>query len=141
MAVLLAAGVPPAAAQSIGVVKSVRGDVTILRGDQGQIATVGDELHRLDTIKTGEASAAGVILDDGTTVALGSHAAFEIADYAFEPSTGVFNLVLRGLFGRIVYGSGRIGEAQPENVRIETPFLSVGTRGTRFAVMLPGSAQ
>lgn len=129
------------AGQGVGVMKSAEGTVIIHRAGKERVASVGDDVLEHDRISTGPASSCGLVLTDGTTVALGANAEVEIADYAFEPSRGIFDLVLRALSGHFIYGSGRIGEARPDRVRIETPFLSVGTRGTRFAVVLPGASR
>ena len=126
-----------AEADAIGVVKSATGNVFIERGAAVLPVAVGDAVELRDTITTGDDGACGVILDDGTRLSISADSSFAVAAYDFEPSRGLFNLVVDALFGRIVYGSGRIAEADPDKVRIETPQLTVGIRGTEFAVVLP----
>lgn len=124
-------------ADSIGVVKKVEGTVLVDRGGDTFSPAVGDEMFLDDNIRTMQESALGIILSDGTTVALGEGSECALVAFAFEPSRGLFDLMVRLFSGRLVYGSGRIGEARPDRVRIETPQLTVGTRGTRFAVIAP----
>ncbi|MEM9147238.1 MAG: FecR domain-containing protein [Pseudomonadota bacterium] len=98
---------------------------------------VGDAIPLGAVVETGPNGRFGAMLDDGTTVALGENGRIEFTRYRFEPGPGLYDFLLRVLQGRVIYGSGRIGEAAPERVRIEAPELSIGTRGTRFAVIAP----
>jgi hypothetical protein len=128
------------AADEIGVVKDLRGEVTIKRGANVVAAEVGSGLFLGDLVETGEGSAMGAILSDGTVISLGENASLALERYRFEPGESVFDLIIRVLSGRFVYSSGRIGEQAPDKVRIETPRLTVGTQGTRFAVIVPQPA-
>lgn len=140
----LAAGLTsaqPVAAQdrSVGVVKNVLGDVFVERAAPLRLS-VGDDLLERDVIVTNANSAFGATLADGATLSMGEKSRLQINAFSFEPSDGLFDLFLKVLSGRFVYASGRIGEQAPDKVRIETPYLTVGTRGTRFAVVVPEAA-
>lgn len=132
---LLAGGA--AAAQEIGIVKSAAGEVSIMRGDVASNAAAGDAIRRGDVVRTGEDGAFGGVLSDGTAVSLGRDSEIAFARYAFEPGEGFYELLLRAFRGRLVVRSGLIGEAAPETIRVETPKLMIGVRGTRFAVVVP----
>ncbi len=124
-------------ADEIGVVKSVVGEVSVLRSDVRTPAVIGQSLQLNDRLQTMADSAVGVALNDGTTLALSGETDVVLAGFAFSPATDLFDLVIRLFTGRLIYNSGKIGLASPERVRIETPRLVVGTRGTRFAVIVP----
>ena len=134
LAVALAAGA--AAAQEIGVVKHVDGEVSVLRDGASRPLRAGDSLEVADRIVTGPTGSCGATLADGTTVALGADSEVDLSRFVFEPQAGLFELVLRVLRGRVIARTGLIGEEAPEKVRIETPRLTIGVRGTRFAVVL-----
>lgn len=130
----------PSAAEEVGVVKAVSGEVRIERGTSTIEPTVGAPLMLEDRVITAARSAFGATLHDGTTLSLGGRTSVEVARFAFAPGEGLFDLLIRVLTGQMIYRAGRIGEARPERVEIETPRLSIATRGTRFAVVVPASA-
>ncbi|MEM6974552.1 MAG: FecR domain-containing protein [Pseudomonadota bacterium] len=130
-----------APAQEIGVVKTVEGAVIILRAEAELPALVGRSLQIDDRIIAPADGSVGAILADGTTLAVSGPSDVVVSSYVFDPGQGLFELIIRMLSGRLVYGSGKIGEARPDKVRIETPQLVIGSRGTRFAVVVPEGAQ
>jgi hypothetical protein len=123
-------------AQEIGVVKHVSGVVELSRDGAVSMPRVGDALMRQDTVRTGDDGAFGATLDDGTAIGIGRESAIEFAAFTFEPAESLFDLVIRALSGRVIVETGLIGEEAPERVRVETPRLVVGVRGTRFAVVV-----
>ncbi|MEM1343993.1 MAG: FecR domain-containing protein [Pseudomonadota bacterium] len=124
-------------AQSIGVVKSVQGSALIGRGSETLEARVGTDLLEGDTLQTLAGASLGATLADGTTISLGERSRATVRNFAFSPRRDLFDLLIRVLSGRFLYTSGRIGETRPDRVTIETPQLTVATRGTRFALILP----
>lgn len=126
-----------APAQEIGVVKRAEPPAFVERGGVSAPAAPGDALLAGDVLRTGAGGSIGVVLNDGAAVALGADSALELARFVFEPGEGVFDMVLRVLTGRAVIRSGLIGEQAPERIRVETPEMTIGVRGTRFAVVAP----
>lgn len=135
--VIWSAPAPLSAEPAAGVLKSVSGDVQVFRGGASQPGEAGMDLMVGDILQTGDGSALGATLADGTTLSLGSRGRFQLAAFQFAPSRSVFDIFIDLMAGRLIYGSGKIGEEAPERVRIETPHTVVGTRGTRFAVVTP----
>jgi len=125
------------AQQAIGVVKVAEGAVTLRRAGAARAVAAGDDLAAGDVVETGAAGAFGAILADGATLSMGARSQASVETFRFEPSAGLYALVMRVFFGRFVYGSGRIGETAPDRVRLETPQMTIATRGTRFAVLVP----
>lgn len=125
-----------AQSQSIGVVKRVGGDVSLARADGVVTPIVGDALLRDDRVHTGDDGVFGATLSDGTTIALGRNSDVEIASFVFNPGARLYDLLVRVFAGRIVLRTGLIGEEAPDRVRVETPQLLVGVRGTRFAIVI-----
>ncbi len=116
----------------IGMIKSLTGDVTIVRTAPVQ-ARVGDLLNATDTIEVG-AGSVGLTFRDGTRVSLGPKTRFEISKFEFDPVEGKLGLFLKLISGKLQYISGRIAKLAPDSVKVETPVATVGVRGTRFVV-------
>lgn len=69
-----AAAAPAAAGASIGQVRSVTGTVQVIRADGTTVTLrVGDPPFQDDTIETGASGKVGVVLIDGTSLALGEN--------------------------------------------------------------------
>jgi len=80
----------------------------------------------------------GIILHDGTRVAMGANTTLEIDRFVYEPSEGKLGLLLRLVRGVMVYVSGKIAQFSADSVKVETPVGVVGLRGTEVAISLEG---
>jgi hypothetical protein len=120
----------------VGVVKVVRGEAVVQRGDQMLPATPGLGLAEGDVLRTGSDGGLGVLLRDDTRISLGSRSEVRLDRFAFAPAQGSFALVLRLARGVLSYVSGRIAKLAPDAVRVETPVGMVGVRGTHFAARI-----
>ena len=135
--ILIAALAAAAPAQEIGVVKRAEPPAFVERGGVVLAASQGHSLVVGDVLRTGEGGSIGAVLNDGAAIALGSDSALELTRFVFQPGDGLFDMVLRVMTGRAVVRSGLIGEQALERIRVETPGMSIGVRGTRFAVIAP----
>ncbi len=122
----------------IGTVRTLNGDVMLIRQGQALTAVVGTPIQRLDVIQTGPDSTAGLIFEDNTTISLGPSSRLDLKHYEFEPRHNRFGLVLELLRGTFVYFSGIIGQQAPESIRLETPDSTIAIRGTRLLVQVAG---
>ena len=120
----------------IGLVKTVSGEVFILRIGQRLTALPGQQLVLGDVLSTGATGALGVILRDDTVLSLGPSTETRIEQFAFEPAEQKLAMVLRVSRGLIEYLSGRISKLSPGSVRIETPVATLGVRGTRLVARI-----
>lgn len=93
-------------------------------------------LQPKDALRTDAQSKVGVILRDGTRIALGPESEVSIESFLFEPGKGELNLLLRMVRGVAAFVSGRIAALAPEAANVETPVGMIGLRGTKFAVSL-----
>ena len=120
------------AADSIGVVAAISGVVTaISESDEQRTLNQGDSLYKGDELVTADGAKVQLLLNDQTSVKLGSNAALTLDDFVLNPDeSGKINAsVKKGLF-RFV--SGKISKKTPENVRVNLPNASIGVRGTEF---------
>jgi hypothetical protein len=115
---------------SIGRVKIVAGQVTILRGGQATSATVGAVLFAADVLRTGADGRVGATLKDDTRLSLGANTEVALAEFAYAPGAGQLSLVVRIAHGLLSYISGHIAKLAPSAVRLETPTSVIGVRGT-----------
>ena len=118
----------------IAVVKSVSGDVTVVRKEERLRVEPGTQLQQMDVIISGADSTAGVTFVDGTLLSIGPSSHVDLQQYMFEPIEQQYDFSLYLKKGRAVYSSGRIGKLAPEKIKVNTPRATLGIRGTRFIV-------
>src|SRR5262252_4657454 len=132
---------PAAIAQATpiaGSIKKVTGDAILRRGTDS--VTVKEGLHILphDVLETAGGASVGVILQDGTRVAMGPNTRLEIDTFLYSPGEGKLASLLRLIRGTMVYVSGKMAQLSPGSTKVETPVGVVGLRGTEFAISLEG---
>ena len=115
--------------------KKVSGDVSIKRGETIVAAVQGDPIFKSDVLIT-KSGAAGIVFEDGTTIAVDQNTECNIRDYIFEPENNAYAFDLYLKKGKAIYNSGRIGKLAPDQVSLETPNAIVGTRGTHFIIQV-----
>jgi hypothetical protein len=133
---LFSAGPLHAQPKPIGLVKTVSGDATVLRGGKAVTAVPGLALFQGDVLRTGSPGTVGVILHDDTTLSLGAGSEVHLAEFVFEPAEGKLGFVLRLTRGVLGFVSGKIAKLAPEATRVETPVATLGIRGTRLAARI-----
>jgi len=119
-------------------VKKVTGNVVLRRSGASVRATEGMHILPHDVLETPADGSVGIILQDGTRVAMGANTTLEIDRFVYEPSEGKLGLLLRLVRGVMVYVSGKIAQFSADSVRVETPVGVVGLRGTEVAISLEG---
>ncbi|MDO5694055.1 MAG: FecR family protein [Pseudomonadota bacterium] len=117
-----------------GTLKIVQGDVTVVRGNARSAAVAGGPVQATDRIVTGPASAASLTLKDGTVLSLGPDSVADISQFAFNGTTHEGNVLVNLLRGSLRMVTGLIAKTQPEQVKVTTPTLVIGVRGTDFIV-------
>ena len=118
----------------IAIIKSVSGDVTVVRKEERFRAEPGAQLQQMDVIISGADSTAGVTFVDGTLLSIGPSSQVDLQQYLFEPIEQQYDFSVYLKKGRAVYSSGRIGKLAPEKIKVNTPRATLGIRGTRFIV-------
>jgi hypothetical protein len=127
------------AGDTIGYVKTVSGNASIVRAGSEKPVSVGAPLYEDDTIKTGKDSSLGVTMKDGTTLSAGPETVILLDKYQYAPKQQQLGFVARVSQGTLDFVSGMLGKLAPESVAIETPTGVIGMRGTHFVVKVaPG---
>lgn len=122
------------ASSPIAIVKKMGGAATVLRQECTISATIGLEIWKNDTIRTGPNGSIGIVFNDDTFLSLGPESTLIIDEFVFAPKQGNFSIVIRMLKGTAAYLSGLISKLAPESAHFNTPTASIGIRGTKFAV-------
>ena len=128
----------PGADSTIGSVKAAHGNAVVRRGTETLPCQEGFHLIAQDVLQTSKDGSVGVILQDGTRIALGPNSELKIDQFVYQPVDGKFALLIRLARGVMAYVSGKIAQFAPEAVKVETPVGFVGLRGTHFAISLDG---
>jgi hypothetical protein len=138
---MILAGPTPAAHGAeavVGTVKSAQGGAFVRRGTERLPVQQGMRLQLNDSLETAEDGRMGVMLEDGTRIALGPKTELRIDRFVYEPVDGNFGMVLRLGRGVLAYISGRIAQFAAKSITVQTPVGVIGVRGTRFVVSLEG---
>jgi hypothetical protein len=106
---------------AVAIVKSVTGNVKILRGQTEIVAVTGAELMRSDVVVSGPNATSGIVFKDGTLLTVGASSEIEISRYVFQPEAAKYDFSLYLRKGEAIYSSGKIGKLSPESVSVNTP--------------------
>lgn len=132
-----------AAAADAGSILFTKGSVTAERVPAVKLAK-GDTVLDDDTIATGDASRAQLLMIDGAKIAIRPNSVVRIDEYAYAESNAtvvtqsdnksVMSLVKGGL--RTI--TGAVGKENRSDYEVRTPVGVLGIRGTNFALLLCG---
>lgn len=121
-------------AAPIGEVQEIKGNATVTRVDgTKEPLETGSPIYQGDTVHTDAEGAVNIAFVDDSTFAVSKDADLKIDNFVFNEGTTDSKTefsVLRGIF---VYQSGEVGQADPDDVSINTPIGSIGIRGTTIA--------
>jgi hypothetical protein len=135
VAALLSLHACVALAQAVGRVIAASGDVTLVRANAPQAATVGTALQQGDLIRTGAQANAQLWFSDASVVALRHSTDFRVAQYTYRNDQATDRAVYDLLRGGLRTVAGVIGSVERTNYRIVTPHANIGRRGTQFALV------
>ena len=123
---------PPLHADNIGDITELRGNGAVLRGDTFT-AEVGFDIQQMDDVRTGNGRLAISFLDD-SKVRLTEHSKLIIDKVIYNPDPNKSEMALKFASGTARFITGKIGNINKENIKIETPTSQISIRGTDFTV-------
>ena len=118
----------------IGSVKKAAGDARIERAGKMIPAVAKVKLSVGDKLVTGSDGRMGVLLRDNTSLSIGPKSKLALSEYLFVPNKSKLGLLAKISKGTACYVSGKIGKLAPGSVRLETPDVSIGIRGTKLLI-------
>jgi hypothetical protein len=122
--------------ERIGRIRTMEGGVSVQRNGTSVSAAVGGDIHRGDVIRTEKPGAVGIVLNDETTISLGSGSELAMVDFAFVPKEGRFALVVRMAKGTFAYLAGLIGKLAPGTTQLQLPDATIAMRGTKLLIQV-----
>jgi hypothetical protein len=120
--------------QCDGTLKTVLGEVTVVRNNVRAPAIVGGPLLASDSIQTGANSMAAVTLKDGTMLSLGPDTVVDLSVFQFNSATQEGRILIDLLRGTMRMTTGLLAKIKPDQVKVVTPTTVIGVRGTDFIV-------
>ena len=118
----------------IGQIKTLQGQVQVVRADIARQASPGDLLEAADMLITGPDSSVGMTFIDNSRFAVGPNSRIALRDFRFNPTTQEGQFLTEVQRGSLAVISGQIAKRSPEAMRVKTPTTILGVRGTTFAV-------
>ena len=119
--------------QAIGKITTADGAVSVQRLDQTIQLNQGDFIY-LNDIVSSNTTAVGIAFADETTMSVDPNSTMVIDDFVYDPenpTTGSMNAnVLEGNFSFV---SGQIAKVGNDAMKVTTPVLTIGVRGTQVA--------
>jgi len=140
LAAIICAGPAKAADErKIGFVKSTSGKAFIYRQKFMFPAQMSDVLMEKDTLITKGGGSMGVVLQDNSVLSLGPNSRVDLSRFRFDPSVDKAEFTTKVRKGTMVYMTGIIAKINRKGLRIETPNVVCGVRGTRIAIRVDSS--
>lgn len=122
------------AAPPAGVVKVVKGAVSIERASAKRSPVAGDRVEAGDRIVTGADGQIGLTLNDNTLLSAGPNSTLVLDKFAFDTTTHAGTIDASVRRGTLAVVSGKIAKQSPESVRFRTSNAILGVRGTSFLI-------
>ena len=113
----------------IGIIGFVIGDAF---NQNGKKLNVGDPIYFGDTISTNEGGKSQILFIDQTVMTVGSNTELTIDEFVYDAENTDGKLLSTIKSGSVKILTGKISEKNPENLVVETPAGTIGTRGTEF---------
>jgi ferric-dicitrate binding protein FerR (iron transport regulator) len=126
-------GIAPASAQArVGEAVVVQNEVIRVGASASAQINVGDGLLRDETVRTGLASAARLVMADNTNLSLGPSATIKLDRTVFNDEHSYREIALRLTTGAFRFVTGN---SEKTAYKITTPLASIGVRGTILDIL------
>jgi hypothetical protein len=123
-------------ADAIGQIKTLAGDVAIVRENVKSPAKAGDLLEKADTLMTGSNGRVGITFIDNSRFSLGPNSQIALEKFTFNPTTQEGAFLTKVDRGTLAVISGHIARNAPDAMQVKTRTTILGVRGTYFLVQV-----
>lgn len=127
---------PAAVAADVGLIKTSKGGVVLLRDGQELPAPAGTPVRQSDRVLTKADGSAGIAFKDNSLLSLGPDSSLDISLFSFNAAGRPDALEATLNRGTLSAVSGKIVAKSPEAMKIKTPTTILGVRGTEFFVQV-----
>ena len=132
MLFLVSTGGTVAQASGIGTVTEVQGHADVIRNAAPPVRlSIGDQVHRADTIRTRTRSFVEITMTDGSRLSIGQSTELHVEQYAVGSQPHGLLHVIRGRMRSLV---SSVFSKKKESFKVTTPTAVVGVQGTDFAI-------
>lgn len=131
------------AQDAIGRVIQTAGLVTAVNtaGAERQLAR-GSEIFAEETITTGPSGSAQLRLTDGAVISLEVDSFFTVDEYEYDGAGGAADTTIMTMArGTMRTLTGVIGDDPADTYQLNTPFASIGVRGTEYGVIVDNTGR
>ena len=117
-----------------GVVKTVRGAVSVERDGKQVAVAPGTQVNQGDRVVTGTDGHVGLTMRDDTLLTLGPRSDLKLDSYAFDAKTHDGNFLASLTKGVLSVVTGLLPRQSPDKFAVKTRISTMGVRGTEFIV-------
>lgn len=129
----------PDATAQVGVVAAVHGLVTIKTPPKvGRDVKSGEPIYLGDEISTDSQGHLQILLLDQTTFTIGPSSSLIIDQFVYDPANQSGDIHAKVVKGVFRFVTGKIGQKNPQKVKIDLPAGTIGIRGTMVAGNVEG---
>lgn len=123
------------AAEQAGVSAAVRGEVQLTRLPEavGRQIGSGEPIYLTDIIRSGPGSGMQILLLDETIFTIGPSSELTIDEFVYDPDTDTGRVTATVAKGVFRFVTGKVAANRPEDMKVKTPFGTIGIRGTIVA--------
>jgi len=122
------------AADSIGIIKTLSGQVTIHRSGSDIAAKLGGEVFAIDEIETSDDATVGLLLHDDARLSLGPNSTISLDQFSYDENTDAGSADVSIKQGTLSVIAGKMVEKTPGALKVKTPAAILAVRGTEFSV-------
>ena len=119
--------------QAIGKITIADGPVVVQRQDKFIELNAGDFIYLNDIVES-KAGSVGIAFADQSSISIDPNATMVIDDFVYdpeEPTAGSMNANI--ITGNFSFVSGQIAKTGNDAMKVTTPVLTIGVRGTQVA--------
>ena len=118
--------------QLVGIVGVITGTVKT----ETRELKIGDKIYLNESIISGAASGAQILLLDQSTFTVGEDSEVVMDTFIYDPETNDGKIVASVKQGSLKVISGLISKKNPDSLTVEVPEGTLGSRGTEFQTMV-----
>ncbi len=118
--------------QLVGIVGAISGTV---KTETRELKT-GDKIYLNETILSGVSSGTQILLLDQSTFTIGEDSEVVMDTFIYDPATNDGKIVASVKQGSLKVISGLISKKNPDNLTVEVPEGTLGSRGTEFQTIV-----
>jgi hypothetical protein len=131
---VLMVAVPVSAEDDAGMIKNLKGSVSVERNSRKMPAAAGMLVFAGDIVITGADSSVGITLRDNTLLSAGPKSTLVLNRFTYNSSTNAGRIDSSVKRGTLAVVSGKIAKNSPDSVKFSTAAAILGVRGTEFVI-------